>query len=570
MTKVRKAVIPAAGLGTRFLPATKAQPKEMLPLLDKPAIQYVVEEAVQAGLTDIIIIIGRGKHAIDDHFDRSFELEHFLEAKGKYDELKEVREISDMAAIHYIRQRDPLGLGHAVAAAEGHVRDEPFAVLLGDDLIVEQMPLLQEMLGVHEKYGRSVLAAMEVSRDDISLYGCIEPELVENEHLARVRSIVEKPSPEEAPSNLAAIGRYVLTPEIFDCAPTDAAGRRRRAPAHRRDQPARPGAGGVRVRVRGRAVRRRQQARLPEGHGRARDRPGGHRPGLPRLARRLRRAQEDDLTRPPDLALTCHPEPADRLAAMATPGHVHDHDSGEGLLSVEEARERVLSTIKPLQPLALPLTESYGCVLAESLVAERDIPGFRVIRDGRVRGALLRDRRRRPPPRRWSSAIVGRAMIGERPEGTVGGGEAFAIATGAPVPAGADTIAPIETCEVVGGDVRILAPSIEGKHIRPSGEDVRAGETLVQAGRRLQAPELGLLATAGFAHPLVHPRPRVVVLSTGDELIPPTLDPDYGQVRDSNAYTLFAAIREAGAVPIARRASSPTTSTRSRRSCSRT
>ena len=217
MTKVRKAVIPAAGLGTRFLPATKAQPKEMLPLLDKPAIQYVVEEAVRAGLTDIIIITGRGKHAIVDHFDRSFELEHFLEAKGKFDELRQVREISDMASIHYIRQRDPLGLGHAVAAAEGHVRDEPFAVLLGDDLIVESTRLLQEMLAVHGKYGRSVLGAIEVSRDDISLYGAIEPELVENEHLARVRSIVEKPAPEDAPSNLAAIGRYVLTPEIFDC-----------------------------------------------------------------------------------------------------------------------------------------------------------------------------------------------------------------------------------------------------------------------------------------------------------------------------------------------------------------
>ena len=184
MTKVRKAVIPAAGLGTRFLPATKAQPKEMLPVLDTPAIQYVVEEAVRAGLSDIIIITGRGKHAIVDHFDRSFELEHFLETKGKIDELKQIREISDMASIHYIRQRDPLGLGHAVAAAEGHIRDEPFAVLLGDDLIADSVPLLQNMLEVHERYGRSVLAAMEVRKEDISLYGCIEPELVENEQLA--------------------------------------------------------------------------------------------------------------------------------------------------------------------------------------------------------------------------------------------------------------------------------------------------------------------------------------------------------------------------------------------------
>jgi UTP--glucose-1-phosphate uridylyltransferase len=214
MTKVRKAVIPAAGLGTRFLPATKAQPKEMLPLLDKPAIQYVIEEAVRAGITDILIITGRGKRSIEDHFDRSIELEHFLESRGKFDELKQVREITDMASIHYIRQRDPLGLGHAVAVAEEHVGDEPFAVLLGDDIMTESNPLLAEMLRIHDRYGRSVLAAMEVSRDDVSLYGCIEPEFVE-ERLARVISVVEKPTPENAPSNLAAIGRYVLTPEVF-------------------------------------------------------------------------------------------------------------------------------------------------------------------------------------------------------------------------------------------------------------------------------------------------------------------------------------------------------------------
>ncbi|MGH2672253.1 MAG: UTP--glucose-1-phosphate uridylyltransferase GalU [Actinomycetota bacterium] len=215
MTKVRKAVIPAAGLGTRFLPATKAQPKEMLPLVDKPAIQYVIEEAVRAGITDILIITGRGKRSIEDHFDRSIELEHFLESRGKFDELKQVREITDMASIHYIRQRDPLGLGHAVAVAEEHVGDEPFAVLLGDDIMTESNPLLAEMLRIHDRYGRSVLAAMEVSRDEVSLYGCIEPEFVE-ERLARVISVVEKPTPENAPSNLAAIGRYVLTPEVFD------------------------------------------------------------------------------------------------------------------------------------------------------------------------------------------------------------------------------------------------------------------------------------------------------------------------------------------------------------------
>lgn len=209
---VTKAVIPAAGLGTRFLPATKAQPKEMLPVVDKPTIQYVVEEAVAAGITDILIITGRGKRAIEDHFDRSFELEKELERKGDAGTLAAVRAISDMADIHYIRQKQPLGLGHAVLAAERHVHNEPFAVLLGDDILGE--PLLRPMLGVYEQYGRSVIALQEVPREDIRFYGAVAPEPVE-ENLVKVLDIVEKPDPDEAPSNLAAIGRYVLTPEIF-------------------------------------------------------------------------------------------------------------------------------------------------------------------------------------------------------------------------------------------------------------------------------------------------------------------------------------------------------------------
>ena len=212
--KVRKAVIPAAGLGTRFLPATKSQPKEMLPIVDKPAIQYVVENAVRAGIEDILIITGRGKRTLEDHFDRSFELEYRLEQAGKLDDLKVVREISDMAAVHYIRQKEPLGLGAAVAMAEPHVAGEPFAVLLGDDIIITGN-LLANMIDVYDRYGRSVIAGMEVPRSEIHLYGAISPEFVED-NLARVISIVEKPPTEEAPSNLAAIGRYVLTPEIFD------------------------------------------------------------------------------------------------------------------------------------------------------------------------------------------------------------------------------------------------------------------------------------------------------------------------------------------------------------------
>src|SRR6266540_1211170 len=212
--KVKKAVIPAAGLGTRFLPATKSQPKEMLPLVDKPAIQYVIEHAAGAGISDIIIITGRGKRTIEDHFDRSFELEWHLEHAGKFEELKEVRAISDIAAIHYIRQKEPRGLGAAVALAEPHVNGETFAVLLGDDIIATGN-LLAQMLQVYERYGRTVIAVKEVPRSEIDLYGCVEPEYVED-NLVRVVRIVEKPDPEDAPSNLAAIGYYVLTPETIN------------------------------------------------------------------------------------------------------------------------------------------------------------------------------------------------------------------------------------------------------------------------------------------------------------------------------------------------------------------
>ena len=226
---------------------------------------------------------------------------------------------------------------------------------------------------------------------------------------------------------------------------------------------------------------------------------------------------------------------------------VHDHDSGEGLVPVEEARERVLSQIKPLQPLELPLQEAEGCVLAQDVVAGSDIPDFA---SSAMDGFAVRshDVEAATPASPVELQIVGRALIGRRPDSTVGGGEAVRIATGAPIPAGADTIVPIENCDVVADVVRILAPSPEGKHIRPTGEDVKGGEVLLPAGRRLGAPELGLLATAGFSHPLVRPRPRVVVLSTGDELIPPGQSPEYGQVRDSNAYLLFGALREVGAV----------------------
>lgn len=214
-SSVKKAVIPAAGLGTRFLPASKAQPKEMLPLVDKPAIQYVVEEAVREGITDILVITGRGKRSLEDHFDRSFELEYYLERSGKDDEMQQMRSIAEMANIHYVRQGEPLGLGHAVSVAREHVGGQPFAVLLGDDIMHEKAGILAGMLAAHERTGASVLALKKVSREEISFYGCVATEAVD-ESLVRVLDLVEKPSPEEAPSDLGVMGRYVLTPAIFE------------------------------------------------------------------------------------------------------------------------------------------------------------------------------------------------------------------------------------------------------------------------------------------------------------------------------------------------------------------
>ena len=216
---VRKAVFPAAGLGTRFLPATKAQPKEMLPLVDKPLIQYGVEEAIRSGVQTIIIVTGRGKSAIEDHFDVSFELEHLLEARGRLDLLAEVRSISDMIEIAYVRQKEALGLGHAVLRARELVGAEPFAVVLSDDVIDAKVPCLRQLLDIHAAYGASVLALMEVPPDQVSLYGVVEAEPVQHnssdDRLYRIRSLVEKPAAADAPSNLAIIGRYVLMPEIF-------------------------------------------------------------------------------------------------------------------------------------------------------------------------------------------------------------------------------------------------------------------------------------------------------------------------------------------------------------------
>ncbi|MEJ9224292.1 UTP--glucose-1-phosphate uridylyltransferase GalU [Priestia aryabhattai] len=211
---IKKAVIPVGGLGTRFLPATKAQPKEMLPIVDKPAVQYIVEEAVKSGIESIIFITGRNKKSIEDHFDKSIELEQMLEEKHKFQMLKEVQTISSMASIHYIRQKEPLGLGHAILCAEQFIGDEPFAVLLGDDIMTSEEPALKQMIQAYETTNQSVIGVQKVDVEEVSKYGIIQPKN-KSDSLHEVNDLIEKPSIEQAPSTIAVMGRYILNPSIF-------------------------------------------------------------------------------------------------------------------------------------------------------------------------------------------------------------------------------------------------------------------------------------------------------------------------------------------------------------------
>ena len=212
--KVKKAIIPAAGLGTRFLPATKAQPKEMLPIVDKPTIQYIIEEAIASGIEEILIITGRNKKCIEDHFDKSVELELELEKSGKSELLELVRDISDMVDIHYIRQKEPKGLGHAIHCAKTFVGDEPFAVLLGDDVVDSNTPCLKQLIECYDEYKTSILGVQTVDKESVSKYGIVDGILIED-RVCKVKGLVEKPSIEEAPSNTAILGRYIITPAIF-------------------------------------------------------------------------------------------------------------------------------------------------------------------------------------------------------------------------------------------------------------------------------------------------------------------------------------------------------------------
>lgn len=224
--KVRKAVIPAAGLGTRFLPATKAQPKEMLPIVDKPTLQYIVEEAIASGIEEILIITGRNKKSIEDHFDKSVELELELAQKGKHELLEQVRRISDLVNIHYVRQKEPKGLGHAVYCARSFIGNEPFAVLLGDDIVYGEPPCLAQLIRQYDEHQATILGVQEIPREDVKKYGIVAGQMLED-RLCKVTDLVEKPAVADAPSNIAILGRYIITPRIFELL-----------------QHARPGAGG--------------------------------------------------------------------------------------------------------------------------------------------------------------------------------------------------------------------------------------------------------------------------------------------------------------------------------------
>ena len=221
---VKKAIIPAAGLGTRFLPATKAQAKEMLPIVDKPTLQYIIEEAIESGIEEILIVTGRNKKSIEDHFDRSVELELELEQKGKTAMLEMVQDISNMVNIHYIRQKEPKGLGHAIHCAKSFIGNEPFAVLLGDDIVDASTPCLKQMIDAYDEYKTTVLGVQEVARENVDKYGILDVKHIED-RVYKVKDMVEKPSIEEAPSNIAILGRYIITPEIFNILENQAPGK---------------------------------------------------------------------------------------------------------------------------------------------------------------------------------------------------------------------------------------------------------------------------------------------------------------------------------------------------------
>ncbi len=516
---VTKAVIPAAGLGTRFLPATKAIPKELLPVVDRPALEYIVEEAARAGATDVLIITARGKTALEDHFDRVPEIEAALEKKGDAERLARVRLSTELAKIHFVRQGTAAGLGHAVLVAAEHVGDEPFIVLLGDDMVDPRDPLLETMIAEQERLGGSVIALMEVPEEMVSMYGVatVEPADASGRYpLVKVSDLVEKPPLEEAPSNLAIIGRYLLSPTIFDILRKTEPGRGGEYPADRCHQGARPHRAGAWCGLHRAAVRHRRQDRLHQGGRAARLR-----------ARRHRRR------------------------ALAVAAGVRQQRGPEWrshrVRTVDQHLSEVLAAVAPLPAIPLPLVDAHGCILAEDVRAAAPIPGFdNSAMDGyAVRLADVETASSTAPV---TLTVVGDIAAGSTAGITIQPGFCARIMTGAPIPPGCDAVVQLEWTDGGTSSVVISQAPRLGHHIRRAGEDLAAGDLVLQQGSFLGAAQIGLLAATGRASAMCRPRPRVVVVSTGSELVDVGETPGAGQLPDSNSHMLAAACREAGAM----------------------
>src|SRR3954464_11440880 len=418
---VTKAVIPAAGLGTRFLPATKATPKEMLPVVDKPAIQYVVEEAVAAGLSDVLVITARNKRSLEDHFDRAWELEEVLQAKGDASRLARVQKSNVLADMHYTRQGDPRGLGHAVLCADKHVGDQPFAVLLGDDLIDERDPLLVHMIGVQRRTRASVVALMEGPAEQVHLYGCAAIDETGEEDVVRVTGMVEKPDAADAPSNLAVIGRYVLHPRIFEILRKQEPGRggeiQLTDALQTIAQEGGEGGGVYGVVFRGRrydtgdrlhhlnAPRHGRPARLPQGRRPARQRARRPRAGLPRLAADLRLG----------------------------------HGARPLVISVDEHLAGCLAAVGPLPVETVPVSRARNRVLAADVASPIALPGFD---NSSMDGFAVRVAELAGVP--VVLPVSGEAAAVAPLPGPLAAGTAARIMTGAPLPHGADAVLPVE------------------------------------------------------------------------------------------------------------------------------
>src|ERR1700722_15314217 len=494
-TKVTKAVVPAAGLGTRFLPATKATPKEMLPVVDKPAIQYVVEEAAAAGLDDVLMITGRSKRSIEDHFDRNYELEEALIAKGNEEGLALIRDSADIATVHYVRQGDPKGLGHAVSCAAKHVGHEPFAVLLGDDFIHPDDRLLQRMLEVRETRGGSVVALMGAERDQVSSYGTAAIEATDEDDVVRITDLVEKPAPDDAPSNWIIIGRYVCNPAIIQRG------------------------------VRRPQLRHRLQGRLPAHPGPVRGRAAGCGRGVRALAPQVRRQP----------AVTEGPSP--RAGSHADPP----------LVPVEQHLADVLAAIRPVEPVWVPLAGAYGTVLAEAVTASTPLPSFdNSAMDGYAVRAVDLARASADTP--VTLEVRGVIAAGDTGDYRVEAGACLQIMTGARLPEGADAVVPVEWTDG-GTETVAIRHSPKLQHaVRHRGHVVAEGEVLLPPGTLVGPVDLALLAASGQGEVLARTSPRVAVISTGNELVEPGTPLIPGQIWESNSFMLAAAAQRAGAI----------------------